>query len=190
MIYLSGLNKRFGKKAIFEDFSAEFPDKGIIAISGESGKGKTTLLRIIAGLDRKYSGKVDRGDIKKIAYVFQEPRLLPDSDALENVALPLGNTAEARKTAEAWLKRFGLENDIHVYPDEASGGMKQRISIARAFAYGSDLLLLDEPFNGLDADNASRVVDAIKEYAKEKLCVVVTHSDEYLKKLNCEIIEI
>ncbi|MBE6671307.1 MAG: ABC transporter ATP-binding protein [Ruminococcaceae bacterium] len=187
---ISGLTKRFGKKVIFDNFNLEIGNKGIIALSGESGRGKTTLLRMIAGLDKKYSGKIDLGNIKKISYVFQESRLLESCTALENVSLVLKNTEEGKKTAEMWLKKLGLEDDIHTYPDEMSGGMKQRVSIARAFAYDGDLLLLDEALNGIDAERCISIMDMIIEYAKEKPCIVVTHNEEHLKYLGCKVIKI
>lgn len=177
------LTKKFGKKELYKDYTLEIADRGIHFITGESGSGKTTLLRIIAGLDKRYSGKLEYGNIKKISYVFQEPRLLPDCTALENVALPLGNTKEARKKAEEWLKKVGLENDLDSYPDELSGGMKQRVSIARALCYDGDLLLLDEAFNGIDDERVKSIMDMILEYAKHKPCILVTHNKDHVEYL-------
>ncbi len=190
LMQITDLTKKFGKKTLFEGFSLTVPEKGIIAINGESGKGKTTLFRIIAGLDKKYSGSIDFGSIKKVAYVFQEPRLLPMSTSLENVALPLGNTPEAKEKAKEYLTKVGLENDINTYPDELSGGMKMRVAIARALAYDGDLLLLDEAFNGIDKDTAESIMDIIKEYAKDRPVLVITHIKEHLDYLGCKCIEL
>ena len=190
MIEINNLSKKFGKKIIFDNLSISIDEKGITAIRGASGCGKTTLLRIIAGLDKKYSGKVTFEKTKKISYVFQEPRLLDHSTALENVALPLGNTEEAKKAAKEWLIRLGLENDINTYPKEMSGGMKQRVSIARAFAYNGDIMLLDEPLNGIDKDRCIAIMDMILEYSKNKPCIIVTHHQEQLDYLNCKIIDL
>lgn len=190
LMQITDLTKKFGKKTLFEGFSLTVPENGIIAINGESGKGKTTLFRIIAGLDKKYSGTLDFGSIKKIAYVFQEPRLLPMSTSLENVALPLGNTPEAKEKAKEYLTKVGLENDINTYPDELSGGMKMRVAIARALAYDGDLLLLDEAFNGIDKDTAESIMDIIKEYAKDRPVLVITHIKEHLDYLGCKCIEL
>lgn len=190
LMQITDLTKKFGKKTLFEGFSLTVPENGIIAINGESGKGKTTLFRIIAGLDKKYSGTLDFGSIKKIAYVFQEPRLLPMSTSLENVALPLGNTPEAKEKAKEYLTKVGLENDINTYPDELSGGMKMRVAIARALAYDGDLLLLDEAFNGIDKDTAQSIMDIIKEYAKDRPVLVITHIKEHLDYLGCKCIEL
>lgn len=187
---ITNLSKKFGKKVLFDNFNLDVSDSGIIAIKGDSGRGKTTLMRIIAGLDKRYSGKIEYGNIKKISYVFQEPRLLPSCTALENVALPLGDSEEAKETAKIWLTRLGLEGDFDTYPDELSGGMKMRVAIARAFAYDGDLLLLDEAFNGIDADRTNAIMDMVIEYSKKKPCIVITHNQEHLDYLKCKIVNI
>ena len=121
--------------------------------------------------------------------------MLNASTALENVALVLKNTKEkntkkAEEKAASILTKMGLGNDLYTYPEELSGGMKQRVSIARAFAYNGDVLLLDEPFNGLDEERVGSIMDMIKEYSKEKLCIIVSHNTEHLDYLGCEIIRI
>lgn len=187
---ITNLSKKFGKKILFDKFSLEIAECGILAIKGNSGCGKTTLMRIIAGLDKKYTGKIEYGNIKKISYVFQEPRLLPGCTALENVALPLGDTEEAKETAKMWLTKLGLEEDLDTYPDELSGGMKMRVAIARAFAYDGDLLLLDEAFNGIDADRTNAIMDMVIEYSNKKPCIVITHNQDQLDYLKCKIVNI
>ncbi|MBR5321970.1 MAG: ABC transporter ATP-binding protein [Clostridia bacterium] len=187
---ITNLSKRFGKKILFDKFNLEIAEIGILAIKGNSGCGKTTLMRIIAGLDKKYTGKIEYGNIKSISYVFQEPRLLPSCTVLENVALPLGNTEKAKATAKFWLTRLGLEEDLNTYPDELSGGMKMRVAIARAFAYDGDILLLDEAFNGIDADRTKDIMDMVIEYAKKKTCIVITHNQDQLDYLQCKIVNI
>jgi len=190
MIKITGLNKRFGKKIIFKNFSYTFPGNGIVALAGGSGSGKTTLLRMISGLDKKYSGNIELTDVNKISFVFQEPRLLPDSSALENVALVLGNTEESKKTATEMLTKLDLGNDINTLPSEMSGGMKQRVSIARALCYNGDVLLLDEPFNGIDSDRTRVIMDIIKDYSKERLCILVSHNQDHIDYLNCSVLNI
>ena len=188
---ISNLSKKFGKKIIFDKFDLTIAEKGVTVLSGNSGCGKTTLLRMIAGLDKKYSGKIDHGHIKRISYVFQEPRLLPNCTALENVSLVLGNNENAKLTATEWLTKVGLENDLNTYPDELSGGMKQRVAIARAFAYDGDILLLDEAFNGIDAERAKSIIfDMIAPFAKYKPCIIVTHTPELLTGLDYTLIEL
>jgi len=190
MIRLKNVSKKFGKKVIFKDFSLDIGNSGIYAVKGSSGCGKTTLLRMIAGLDKKYSGDIELENIGKISYVFQEPRLLPNSDALENVTLVLGNDSVASKKAKEMLSKMGLENDLHTYPDQMSGGMKMRTAIARALCYDGDLLLLDEAFNGIDSERTKSIMDMIIEYAKERPVLFVTHNDEQVEYMGCKIIEI
>ncbi len=190
MIKITDLTKKFGKKKIFESFNANFGDNGIVILTGESGRGKTTLLRLIAGLDKKHSGKIEFSFAPKISYVFQEPRLLPSSDALENVMLPIENNKENTEKALLILKRLGLESDIHTYPDEMSGGMKQRVGIARAFAYSGNILLLDEPFSALDKERVETVIEMIEAYSKNNLCILVTHNTEQLKNIDCTFINL
>lgn len=187
---ISDLSKKFGKKILFRSFSLNTGNTGIIALWGESGKGKTTLLRMISGLDKKYTGKIDLEGKNKIAYVFQEPRLLNNLTALENVSLPLGNTKNANADAEIWLKKMGLENDLHTYPEEMSGGMKQRVSLARAFAYEGDILLLDEPFNGIDPERTKAIMDILIDYSKERLCIIISHNKEHIDYLGCTTVNI
>ena len=185
---ISNLSKKFGKKVIFDNFSLDIGEKGIYALYGRSGCGKTTLLRIIAGLDKKYSGNIGFGNIKKISYVFQEPRLLNNLTALENVSIVLGNDPFKKEKATSWLNKMGLEDDILSYPDEMSGGMKQRVAIARAFAFDGDILLLDEAFNGIDAQTTESIMDTVIEYSNSKPCIFVSHDKRQIEYLNCNVI--
>ena len=97
---------------------------------------------------------------------------------------------EAREKAKEVLTSVGLENDINTYPDELSGGMTMRVAIARALAYDGDLLLLDEAFNGIDSDTAEGIMDIIKDYAKDRPVLVITHIKEHLDYLGCKCIEL
>lgn len=187
---IRNITKKFGSKTVLSDFTLSIPEKGILFLTGPSGCGKTTLLRIIAKLEKPDSGNVEYSHIKKTAYVFQEARLLPHADATENVALPNGNTADTKTRAKELLTRLGLGNDLHTYPNEMSGGMKQRVSIARAFAFDSDMMLMDEPFTALDEKNRQIVYELIKEYAKDRPCVIVTHNKSDADVFSSKIIDI
>ena len=177
---LIGISKSFGKKEIFNDFSYEFSDSGIYAIKGASGVGKTTLLRIISGIDKKYTGQVVGGGFKNISFAFQEYRLFPALTALENITGAVWEKAgfQEIEAAKDMLFRLGFsENDLSLLPRELSGGMKQRVSLARAFLRNAPILLLDEPTKELDEHLAVRIRDMILEQAKSRLVIVVTHSE-------------
>ena len=174
------VSKHFQTTDAVRDLSLTLPSHGIIAIMGPSGCGKTTILQMLAGLTAPSSGSITC-NASQIAYVFQEPRLLPWRTVLDNVLL-----AKARKgappshTATEWLEAVGLGDCIHRYPEELSGGMRQRVSIARALYCDSDLLLLDEPFHGLDEGNKQRIISLIREARRgeDTLTVMVTHDRE------------
>lgn len=167
---IKDLTVRFGAVPVLDSLSLELPDHGITVIMGESGCGKTTLLRVLAGLLQPQGGSVEGLEQRKISFVFQEPRLLGWRSALENVAL-----VSDRKTAERLLERLGLAEMRHRRAEQLSGGQQQRVSIARAFAHSDDVVLLDEPFAGLDEDNRLRVAELIRTAG---LAIVVTHNEE------------
>lgn len=131
----------------------------LVCVLGPSGAGKTTTLNIIAGLDSAFEGEVSFSDTKahRLSYVFQEPRLLPWRTMIENVALPLKGRPDARLAAASWLDRVGLKGCHDLYPGQASAGMQRRAAIARAFAFGPTVLLMDEPFVSLDERAASEL---------------------------------
>jgi NitT/TauT family transport system ATP-binding protein len=172
MIEIRDLTVRFPDRTIFEHASFTFPDKGVVLLSGESGIGKTTLLRVMAGLLKPQSGTVTGLENRRLSFAFQEPRLLEIMRAIDNVSI-VSNS----KTAEELLNRLNLQEERNKKSSELSGGQKQRVSLARAFAFSDDVVLLDEPFSGLDEKNRERVRDLILNV---KLAVVVTHdpSDE------------
>lgn len=175
-ISILNLTKSFDEKVIFEKLSHVFPDVGVALISGKSGCGKTTLLRIISGIDKIYGGSVDVDG--RVSFAFQEYRLLPWLNAVDNVSVAAFDsvTNEAKNAARSTLRRLGFsERDMHLYPSELSGGMKQRVSLARAFLADSDILILDEPTKELDKDLSSTVYSMIAEASTDRLVLLVTH---------------
>jgi len=149
------------------------PDTGIYCLLGASGSGKTTLLRIIAGLETPDSGVVTGTAGKKISFVFQSDRLLPNSIAFENIAL-----ASSPEAATLWLERLELSDAADKKPRKLSGGMKRRVALARALAFDGDILLLDEPFKGFDSELKKRIIPYIIEFSKNALVVLVTHDEQ------------
>lgn len=190
---VSNLKKRFGNKMIFDGFSYSFGERGVYALTGESGIGKTTLLRMIAGLDTDYSGSITGGGIGKVSFAFQEHRLFPSLSALQNAVLANNDelTDEAVTAATEMLLSLGISNaDMQLYPSELSGGMKARISLARAFLKDAPILLLDEPTGELDAENASIVREIIKKQAEKRLVIIVTHNEDEIFTLSATKIQI
>ena len=187
---ISSLTKKFGEKTILSKFSYDFSDKGIYAISGNSGIGKTTLLRIICGLDNDYEGEVISSGGFSVA--FQEHRLFSTLTALENVlaAIEKPNKYDIIK-AKALLGRLGFtKGEMLLTPDKLSGGMKQRVSLARAFMKESAIYLLDEATKELDERLKFIVLDIIKEYSKERLVILITHDPEDISYLGAEEIKL
>lgn len=183
---VKGLFKNFGKKMIFNNYSVSIPDKKVTFIMGESGSGKTTLLRMIMGLDKDFKGEIS-SDHKKISCVFQEPRLLPALDVEENIKLVENGSS---LSIDEILGLVELSNEKKLYPSELSGGMKMRLSIARAIYYNGDMFLMDEPFSALDKDMKDRILPRIFEVIKNKTVIIVSHSIEDAKTYADNIIKI
>lgn len=191
-IKITNLKKSFEDKTVFDGFSYTFPQKGIFALVGPSGVGKTTLLRMISGLDNVYSGEILKDNIT-FSFAFQEYRLFPELSALDNVILPNFDkaTEEQKKTAVECLTYLGFsKEEFSLYPNELSGGMKQRVSLARAFVNSADVLLLDEPTKELDDLNAKKVLDKIKAESEYRLIIIVTHNQKDLEYLDAICIEL
>lgn len=167
-------------RLVYEDFSLEVAPGICLGLLGPSGIGKTTLLNIVAGLDRGYEGRIaitsaDREP--RIAYVFQAPRLLPWRTALENVALPLPAGLRSRQRALQLLDEMGLGPVLDAYPGRLSLGEQRRVALARAFAIEPDLLLMDEPFVSLDEATAGQLRALLTDLLRRRPTTVlfVTH---------------
>ncbi|MBR3968959.1 MAG: ATP-binding cassette domain-containing protein [Clostridia bacterium] len=188
MIELKNISFSYGDLQILNNFSLTINNGEVVQLFGESGSGKTTVARIILGLEN-----IDSGNIvvpQKISVVFQEDRLLENFDIQKNVRLVLKK--EQYTFADSLLKEFGLYNIRKKKVSELSGGMKRRVALIRAIAYGGDALVLDEPFNGLDLEN-KRVASAIikREYTdKNKPVLLISHIEEDGKLLNSNKISI
>lgn len=182
---IKNLNKRFENKIIFNNANFEFKDNRITYLMGKSGIGKTTLLRIIAGLDANYTGIIDK--IDRISYVFQEPRLFPSLTVKDNIKIVNPNS---NLDVNSFLEIVELKDCENMYPNELSGGMKTRVSIARALYYNADIVLMDEPFSSIDQDMKKRIAPKIFNLLANKTVIVVSHDDLEAKAYSNEIINI
>lgn len=182
-VIIRNLSKSLGSQEIFRNFTLEMPDTGCVCFFGPSGSGKTTLLNLLAGMIAPDSGSIEFMPGSKLSYVFQEDRLLPWINAADNVKLVIQDKKKPQESALHWLKQVSLEDVADKYPGELSGGMRQRVSLARAFAYGGNILLLDEPFQGIDAQIKSALISLLNKMKTEKLIVLITHYPEEAVRL-------
>ena len=192
-----------------DDVSLNLRDNEFVAILGPSGSGKTTLLNVIGGLDRYDSGDLIINGIstKKytdrdwdsyrnhtIGFVFQSYNLIPHQTVLSNVELALTisgiSGAERRSRATKALEQVGLGDQLHKHPSEMSGGQMQRVAIARALVNNPDILLADEPTGALDSDTSIQVMELLKEVAKDRLVVMVTHNPELAEQYATRIVRL
>jgi len=192
LINLTDITVDYESINALENFSASFPRNGCVCLFGPSGCGKTTLINVIAGLKKPAGGDIRFAEKKpeKIAYVFQEDRLIPWISAEKNVEIVLKKNmhADSIRKAREILEKVGLQNATGKLPDELSGGMKQRVNIARALAFDASVILLDEPFKGLDLKIKKQVIDIFKNQKKEKLLILITHDTEEIKLLADSVI--
>ena len=188
MLKLINISKIFDEKKVLSDLTLELPRQGFVAICGPSGCGKTTLLSITAGLTKPDGGTVNFDIMKPIVSMsFQEPRLLCGRTAAQNVNLVLGDKKATLPQAEELLCDLGI-SDTDLYPDELSGGMKARVSIARALAVNADLYLFDEPFANLDAETAWLCAEVIKRKNETSLTVAVIHDTSLAERIADKVI--
>jgi ABC-type nitrate/sulfonate/bicarbonate transport system ATPase subunit len=167
-----------GENAVLKDIAFKVERGSFVVITGPSGGGKTTLLNIIAGLDKDYEGKIDFGDSgQRLAYVFQSPRLLPWRTVYENIALALPAGDPRVADIPELIERVGLKEAASAYPEMISLGMQRRVALARAFVLEPDILLMDEPFVSLDDPTAQGLRELLVElWSRRPTTVIfVTH---------------
>ena len=213
MLQLKKIHKQYKTgdlvQTALDKISLNLRDCEFVAILGPSGSGKTTLLNIIGGLDRYDSGDLIINGIstKKytdrdwdsyrnhtIGFVFQSYNLIPHQTVLANVELALTisgvSGAERRRRATEALQKVGLGNQLHKHPTEMSGGQMQRVAIARALVNDPDILLADEPTGALDSETSIQVMELLKEVAKDRLVVMVTHNPELAHQYATRIVQL
>lgn len=176
MLKLENITLKYGNTLIIDGLTYTFEDGLKYGIIGSSGIGKTTLLNLISGLIKPTDGMI-YNDHASVSVIFQEPRLYPWLTALDNVKLVQKDENQARTLLSRLLIH---DDDQSKYPDELSGGMKQRVSIARALSFEADLFLLDEPFKGLDAEMRSDIRADVFSALNDKTVIIVTHDEDDL----------
>lgn len=185
-ISLTNLSFSYDKKPILRDLSLTLRPGDRIAVMAASGTGKTTLLHLLAGLLRPDGGSVTGIPHGKVGMLFQEDRLLPQLTVLDNLAFAAPRASRAERME--WLSRLGLAEEAQRLPEALSGGQRRRAAIARALSIQPKLLLLDEPFTGLDADSREQAARVILEAAQDAVLVAVTHHPHEAELLNAGIL--
>lgn len=186
MIKLESIDKSYGQRPVLRGFSLDIAQGERVCLKGVSGCGKTTVLRLIAGLVQPDAGTIELPDDVRFSVVFQENRLLPWKTALENVTVAGADT----ETALNVLERLGLSGEERKYPAQLSGGMQRRVAIARALANPGDVFLLDEPIQGLDDGTAGRVLDVMNKALEGYTVVLVSHDEDEISALARRVIEL
>ena len=194
-IEICHLTKTFEDKSVLDDVSLTFEAGKVTAVMGPSGQGKTTLARIIAGLEKADSGKIlvgpsEAGDGSRTcrtAFLFQEDRLMPWLNIYDNIAIGGGDSNRIKELA----RQLEIETELWKLPDELSGGQRHRAALARTFADDTPLMILDEPFRGLDAALKERIIDRLWESETAgKTVLLITHSAEDADRLADKVIEL
>lgn len=186
-IVINRLSKKFGNKEVLRDFSLRIKEGTSLSVMASSGKGKTTLLKILAGLETPDKGYIEGLENKRISMVFQEDRLCPTLNALSNIRLVCGKEIKETQIYHE-LEEVGLKGNEKHPVKELSGGMKRRVAIVRALLAPYDILLLDEPFTGLDNESKKKIIDYIKEKNKMRTIILVTHDHWEAEALGNEIV--
>ena len=184
MIALTDVSKSFDGRRVLERVRLTLPAGTVTALVGRSGAGKTTLARILLGIEAPDAGRVDGMDGVKKAAVFQEDRLIEHMSALQNLLL-VGALPQA---ARAHLGVLGLADDMQTRADRLSGGMRRRVALARAMIVGASLIVLDEPMTGLDEESKRQAADYISQNRKTAAVLVISHDPEDIRRLGADAI--
>ncbi|MBQ2955161.1 MAG: ABC transporter ATP-binding protein [Clostridia bacterium] len=182
-IRIEHLSKAFDGKKVLENFSCELPEQGVVAMMGRSGIGKSTLINLLLGLRKPDSGKIILPHGLKFSVVFQEDRLIEHMTARDNLLLTTGREKEE---IDEVLSALSLNPEETASVKTYSGGMKRRVALARGILYEADVLLLDEPFRGLDAETREQAMELVKNRWRGRLVLLVTHDEQEARSMGAE----
>ena len=188
-VVFEGVCKAYGANRVLRDVSFTLEGGGVYCLMAPSGSGKTTLFRVLLGLERADAGCVRGVEPGRIAMMFQEDRLCATLTAVENVALVLPPDARRRDAADL-LARILPPECLDQPVMELSGGMRRRVSLARAVTFPSDLVVLDEPFTGLDAQTRRRVIDFLLAERAGRTLLVATHGEGDAELLGAQVVRL
>lgn len=189
--YIKNIKKSFEDLLVLDHISIDFQKESITCILGPSGCGKSTLLNIITGIIQDYEGEVVGFEREEVSFIFQEDRLIPWLNVYDNMKLVLKGKykdQELKQRILDYIAMVGIEDYLSFYPSDLSGGMRQRVSIARALAYSGNIIIMDEPFKSIDMKNKRQLIIDFKEICnKTKATVIfVTHDiDEAIELGDC-----
>ncbi len=189
-VKIKNIKKSFSRREILNGIDITLEDDSIYCLMGPSGIGKTTLLRIMMGLEKPDSGVIEGLEENDISVMFQEDRLIEWMDAVDNVALVRKEekNKDARKKTEENLKLILPEECLHQPVAQLSGGMKRRVALARAMNFPSKLIILDEPFTGLDRQTKMEVIEYILKMRGNRILLAATHGADDAELLGARII--
>ncbi|MDY4127888.1 ATP-binding cassette domain-containing protein [Peptostreptococcus porci] len=177
MIIFKDISKSYGNRTVLKNFNIEIREGQTTFVLGKSGSGKTTFSKIVLGLEKIDTGKISGLDGKKISVVFQEDRLMENMTIGSNFKMTVNSHINSKQIIEK-MEKIGLFQSLETKISELSGGMKRRISILRAFLIEFDLIVMDEPFRGLDDETKEIVMNFVIQNIKGKTAIIITHNKD------------
>lgn len=190
MLRVKCLKKSFSGHLVFENLNIDFDEKKVNIVKGASGCGKTTLLRILAGLTEKDGGKTEGFSDKKISFAFQEDRLLKEQNPVKNISIVLEKGGDINRIKDNLISVGLTAFDLNKPCASFSGGMARRVAVVRAVMYPSEIIMLDEPFKGLDDNTKKSVSKYLLKETKERTVIAVTHDLDDFKDFDYKLINI
>ncbi|MDY5480570.1 MAG: ATP-binding cassette domain-containing protein [Peptostreptococcus porci] len=177
MIIFKDISKSYGNKIVLKNFNIDIREGQTTFMFGKSGSGKTTFSKIVLGLEKIDAGEITGLDGKKISVVFQEDRLMENMTIGSNFKMTVDSHINRKQIVEK-MEKIGLFQPLETKISELSGGMKRRISILRAFLIEFDLIVMDEPFRGLDEETKEKVMNFVIQNIKGKTAIIITHNKD------------